>query len=106
MIKRECLILFEEEFEDTKWVIRIRKSKTNRKHNGQKKKNKRLNNDLQNITHKTKIQVTSTPLKTGCAPEATFQHHLSMRYIYISVGTVLYIELLILIKISLVEGYS
>ena len=52
-----------------KGVIRIRKSKKDRKHNGQKKKNKRLNNDLQNITHKTKIQVTSTSLKTGCAPE-------------------------------------
>jgi hypothetical protein len=39
MIKRECLNLFREEFEDTKGVIRIRKSK-NRQHNGQMKKNK------------------------------------------------------------------
>jgi hypothetical protein len=39
----------EEEFEDTKGVIRIRKSKKNRQHNGQKKKYKRTNNDLQNI---------------------------------------------------------
>jgi hypothetical protein len=38
---------FLEEFEDTKEVIRIRKSKKNRKHNGQKKKYKRTNNDLQ-----------------------------------------------------------
>ena len=38
-----------EEFEDTKGVIRIRKSKKNRQHNGQKKKDKRTNNDLQNI---------------------------------------------------------
>ena len=29
-----------EEFEDTKWVIRICKSKKNRQHNGQKKKDK------------------------------------------------------------------
>jgi hypothetical protein len=36
------------EFEDTKGVIRIRKSK-NRQHNGKKKKYKRTNNDLQNI---------------------------------------------------------
>ena len=40
-----------EEFEDTKGVIRIRISKKNRQHNGQKKKYKRTNNDLQN-THK------------------------------------------------------
>jgi len=39
----------EEEFGDTKEVIRIRKSKKNRQHNGQKKKYKRTNNDLQNI---------------------------------------------------------
>ena len=54
----------EEEFEDTKEVIRMRISK-NRQHNGQKKKDKRRNNDLQDITHKTKDQVTQTSLKTG-----------------------------------------
>ena len=48
----------------TKGVIRIRISK-NRHNNGQKKKYKRTNNDLQHITHKTKDQVTRTPLKTG-----------------------------------------
>jgi hypothetical protein len=37
-----------EEFEDTKWVIRIPKSKKHRQHNGQKKKDKRTNNDPQN----------------------------------------------------------
>jgi hypothetical protein len=31
-------LLFKEEFEDTKGVIRIRISKKNRQHNGQKKK--------------------------------------------------------------------
>jgi len=31
---------FEEEFEDTKGIIRIRKSKKDRQHNGQKKKDK------------------------------------------------------------------
>jgi len=36
----------QEEFEDTKVVIRIRISKKNRQHNGQKKKCKRTNNDL------------------------------------------------------------
>jgi hypothetical protein len=44
-------------------IIRIRKSK-DRQHNGQKKKYKRTNNDLQNITHKTKDRVIRTPLKT------------------------------------------
>jgi hypothetical protein len=52
-----------EEFEDTKGVIRILKSK-DRQHNGQKKKYKSTNNDLQTITHKTKDRVTQTPLKT------------------------------------------
>jgi hypothetical protein len=47
-------------------VIRIRISKKNRQHNGQKKKDKRTNNDLQN-THKTRDLVTRTPLKTGGA---------------------------------------
>ena len=53
-------------FEDIKGVIRIRKSKKYRQHNGQKKKDNRTNNDLQNITHNTKDQVTRTPLNTGC----------------------------------------
>ena len=54
-----------EEFEDTKGVIRFRKSKKNRQYNGQKKKNKRTNNDIQNITHKTKDRLTRIPLKTN-----------------------------------------
>jgi len=45
-----------EKFEDTKGVVRIRKSKKNRQHNGQKKKDKRTNNDLQNIHIKRKIE--------------------------------------------------
>jgi hypothetical protein len=53
-------LFIEEKFEDTKWVIRGRKSKKNRQHNGQK----RTKNDLQN-THKTKDRVTRTPLKIG-----------------------------------------
>jgi len=51
----------EKEFEDTKRVIRIRKSKKNRQHNGQKKKDKQR---FTKQTHKTKDQVTRTPLKT------------------------------------------
>jgi hypothetical protein len=45
-----------EEFEDTKGVIRICKSKKNRQHNGQKKKYKRAKNNLQNIHIKLKIK--------------------------------------------------
>ena len=59
-------MLPQEEFEDTEEVIRIRKSKKDRQLNGQTKKDKRKNNDLQNITHKTKDRVTRTPLRTGC----------------------------------------
>jgi hypothetical protein len=44
-----------EEFEDTKEVIRVRISKKNRQHNGQNKKHKRTNNELQNILIKLKI---------------------------------------------------
>jgi hypothetical protein len=46
----------QEEFEDTKGVIKIRMSMKNSQHNGQKKKYKRTNNDLQNINIKLKIE--------------------------------------------------
>jgi hypothetical protein len=49
--------MIKEEFEDTRGTIRICKSK-DRQHNSQAKKGKRTNNDLQNITQKTKDQVT------------------------------------------------
>ena len=42
----------EEEFEDIKGVFRIHKSKKDRQHNDQKKKDKGTNNDLQNTTEK------------------------------------------------------
>ena len=48
--------IIKEEFEDTKGVIRIRTSKKNSCHRGQKKKYKRTNNDLQNIHIKLKIE--------------------------------------------------
>jgi len=57
--------VYQEELEATNGVIRIRKFKKDRKHNGQKKKEKRTNNDLQHITYKTKDRVTRTSLKTG-----------------------------------------
>jgi hypothetical protein len=46
----------EEEFENTKGAIRICISKKNRQHNGQKKKYKRTNNNLQNIHIEQKIE--------------------------------------------------
>jgi len=49
---------------DTKVVIRIRISKKNRQHNGQKKVRKDKQRSTKH-THTTKDQVTRTPLKTG-----------------------------------------
>jgi hypothetical protein len=54
--QRLLIIQKKEEFEDTKGAIRIRITKKNRQHNGQKKKYKRTNNDLQNIHIKLKIE--------------------------------------------------
>ena len=48
------MLWHDEEFEDTKGVIRIRKTKTDGQHNDQKKKEKRTNNDLQITTQKLK----------------------------------------------------
>jgi hypothetical protein len=48
-------ILWEEFEENTKGVIRVRKSK-NRQRNGKKKKNKRTSNDLQSMHIKLKIE--------------------------------------------------
>jgi hypothetical protein len=67
---------FEEEFEDTKSVIRIRKSKKNRV-----AKRKRTNNNLQNIHIKTKDRETRTTLKVG---EANQQKHLPLSNLFIS----------------------
>ena len=50
-----------EKFEDTKGLIRSRKSEA-RRYNGQKKTYK---NDLQNITQKTKNRASRTLPKTG-----------------------------------------
>ena len=48
--------LLQEEFEDTKGVIRIRISKKNRQHNDQKKKHNRPSNDKKNMHIKLKIE--------------------------------------------------
>ena len=46
------MLRLQEMFEDAKGVTGSRKSRTNRQHNGQKKKAKRNNNILQNTTKK------------------------------------------------------
>ena len=50
----------QEEFEDTKRVIQIRKSKTDRQHNGQKSTKGQITTYI-----KTKDRLTRTLLKTG-----------------------------------------
>ena len=60
-----CTVYCQEEFEDTKGVIRIHISKRNKQHNGQKKKVQKDKQRSTKHTHKTKDQVTRTPLKTG-----------------------------------------
>ena len=52
------------QFEISKGVIRIRRSK-NRQHNGQMKKGQRTNSDLRNTTQKTNDRATQTPLNIG-----------------------------------------
>ena len=52
-----------EEFEDTKGIIRICKSQKDRQHNGHMKKNKRTNNNLQNIHIKLKIESNTNATK-------------------------------------------
>ena len=54
-LRIETCLCYKYELKDTKGVIRIRKSK-NRQHNGQAKKDKRTNSDLQNIHIKLKIE--------------------------------------------------
>ena len=55
--------LIQRNIPDPLGIIRNRKPK-DRQYNGQKKKDKRTNNDLHNITQKIKDLATRTPLKT------------------------------------------
>jgi len=59
-IIREKADSFKKSLKMPKGVIRIRKSKKNKR-----KKDKRTNSDPQNNTHKTKDRVTRIPLKPG-----------------------------------------
>jgi hypothetical protein len=51
---------YREQFEDTKGVIRRHKSKQDRQYNGQIKKNKKTNDDLQNTMQKITGWATRT----------------------------------------------
>ena len=57
--------IYGEEFADTKMVFWNRQSKRTEKHNRQQKKDKRINNDIQNTAHKIKDRATRPQLKTG-----------------------------------------
>ena len=61
---QKILYVFQEMLEDLKGVIRSLKLKKDRQYNSQKKKVETTNNDLQNITQKTKDWATRTSLKT------------------------------------------
>jgi hypothetical protein len=52
----------QEEFEDTKGVIRIRTSKRNRQHNGQRKRDKQR---FTKHTHKNKTNPTENGMNSG-----------------------------------------
>ena len=68
----KIIIINDEDFEDTKGTIRIRISKKNRQHNGQKEKVQKDKQRSTKHTYKTKDRVTRTPLKIGVnsgAPE-------------------------------------
>ena len=62
----DTITRIQEKLEDTKGAIIIRISKKNRQQNGQRKRYKRTNYDLQNIhILQAKYQVTRTTLTTG-----------------------------------------
>jgi hypothetical protein len=54
----------QEKVEDTRALIRSRKSKMDRQYNSQKNKNERTTNDLQTTTQKIKDRAIRTPIKT------------------------------------------
>jgi Na+/phosphate symporter len=70
-------IIMKEEFEDTKGVIRIRKSKKNRQRNREKKKHKRTKNDLQSTTQKTKDLIFTMVKYLQIIREFNYSNYLS-----------------------------
>ena len=71
--------------------MRTRNSKKDRQHNGQKKRDKRTNNDLQNITQKTKDRTTRGNKTIGTELLFTFSKKKTLiRNIYINIVGVLF----------------
>ena len=73
------LIVFKlENFEDTKGVVRIHKSKKDRQHKRQKKRDKTKNDYIQNITQKIKHRAKKKNTKTlGFKKKKTLRYHIS-----------------------------
>jgi uncharacterized protein YabN with tetrapyrrole methylase and pyrophosphatase domain len=69
----------QEDFEDTKGVIKIHKSQMYRQHNDYKEKDKRTNNDVQNTTQKTKDTNHSKQSKSKKSKQHTKQFVLNKR---------------------------
>jgi len=67
-------------FEDATGVIRNRKSQKDMQYNYQKKKKKRTNKDLQNISQKTKDRATRTQLKKTCWRQSVFLRISNLQY--------------------------
>jgi hypothetical protein len=65
LVLLSVILEYYEQFEDTKGVIRICISKTNRQYNGHRKQTKEPTTIYKNFTHKTKDQVTGILLKKG-----------------------------------------
>ena len=63
LLLEEIYLSLKEEFEDPKRGNQNPYIEKGQPHNDQKKKNKRTNNDLQHITHKTNDRATRTTLK-------------------------------------------
>ena len=73
------LIVFKlENFEDTKGVVRIHKSKKDRQHKRQKKRDKTKNDYIQNITQKIKHRAIKKNTKTlGFKKKKNLRYHIS-----------------------------
>ena len=67
-----------EKYEDTKGIIRNRKSKKDRQHSGQKNKNNRTNNNLKNLTRKTKDRAHKPQFKVSLY-NTTYKPYVSVK---------------------------
>jgi hypothetical protein len=82
-------ILVCKKVEGTKGIMKKRKSKTDIYYNDHKKKDKRTNNDMQNITQKTKDWATRNPFKP-CLEESVILREQTLTLLSIWLGTPVY----------------